>query len=76
MTNGSLMKVKSIAECSPGAFCNTFDLHLGVLGLENQFSVILRVVVLHRFSCILFLKFYALFGKHVDPDQLVSDEGS
>ena len=26
MTNGSLMKVKSIAECS-GAFCNTFDLH-------------------------------------------------
>ena len=35
VTNGSLMKVKSIAECSPwnilqclrGAFCNTFDLH-------------------------------------------------
>ena len=27
MTNGSLMKVESIAECSPGAFCNTFDLH-------------------------------------------------
>ena len=27
MTNGSLMKVKSIAECSLGAFCNTFDLH-------------------------------------------------
>ena len=26
-TNGSLMKVKSIAECSLGAFCNTFDLH-------------------------------------------------
>ena len=26
-TNGSLMKVKSIAECSFGAFCNTFDLH-------------------------------------------------
>ena len=25
--NGSLMKVKSIAECSLGAFCNTFDLH-------------------------------------------------
>ena len=23
----SLMKVKSIAECSLGAFCNTFDLH-------------------------------------------------
>ena len=27
MTNGSLMKVESIAECSVGAFCNTFDLH-------------------------------------------------
>ena len=27
MTNSSLMKVESIAECSFGAFCNTFDLH-------------------------------------------------
>ena len=28
MTTGSLMKVESIAECSPfGAFCNTYDLH-------------------------------------------------
>ena len=26
-TNGSLMKAKRIAECSDGAFCNTFDLH-------------------------------------------------
>ena len=26
-TNGSLMKAESIAECSLGAFCNTFDLH-------------------------------------------------
>ena len=26
-TNGSLMKVESITECSLGAFCNTFDLH-------------------------------------------------
>ena len=26
-TNCSLMKVKSIAECSLRAFCNTFDLH-------------------------------------------------
>ena len=25
-TNGSLMKVESIVECSLGAFCNTFDL--------------------------------------------------
>ena len=26
-TIGSLMKVESIAECSLGAFCNTFELH-------------------------------------------------
>ena len=26
MTNGNLTKVKSVAECSLGAFCNTFDL--------------------------------------------------
>ena len=26
-TNGSLMKVESIEECSKRAFCNTFDLH-------------------------------------------------
>ena len=26
-TIGSFMKVKSFAECSLGAFCNTFDLH-------------------------------------------------
>ena len=25
--NGSLMKVECIADCSHGAFCNTFDLH-------------------------------------------------
>ena len=36
-TNGSLMKVESIAECSLGAFCNTFDLHKAIIGLENQF---------------------------------------
>ena len=38
-TNGSLMKVEDIAECSFGAFCNTFDLHLEIIGLENQFLV-------------------------------------
>ena len=36
MTNGSLMKVESIAECSLGAFSNTFDLHEAIIGLENQ----------------------------------------
>ena len=31
MTKGSLMKVESIAEC-----CNTFDLHLAIISLENN----------------------------------------
>ena len=26
-TDGSIVQDKSIAECSLGAFCNTFDLH-------------------------------------------------
>ena len=38
-TDGSLMKVESIAECSLRAFCNTFDLHLAIIVLENQFLV-------------------------------------
>ena len=38
-TNGSLMKVESIAECSLGAFCNTFDLNQVIIGLENQYLV-------------------------------------
>ena len=32
-----------------GAFCNTFDLHKVIIGLENQFWFFLRVAVLHRF---------------------------
>ena len=38
-TNSSLMKVESIAECSLGAFCNTFDLQKAIIALENQFLV-------------------------------------
>ena len=34
-TNGSLMKAESIAECSLGAFCNTFDLHKAMIGLKK-----------------------------------------
>ena len=53
--NGSLMKVESISECSLGAFCNTFDLHLTMICLENQFLVFSRVDVLDRFYCIALL---------------------
>ena len=48
MTNGSLMKVESVAECSA---CNTFDLHLAIIGIENQILVFLRIADLHRFYC-------------------------
>ena len=33
------MKAKIIAECSLGAFWNTFDLHQAIIGVENQFLV-------------------------------------
>ena len=29
------MQVKSIAECSTGAFFNTFDLHFAIVSLQN-----------------------------------------
>ena len=29
------MQVESIAECSLGAICNTFDLHYAIIGLEK-----------------------------------------
>ena len=36
---GSLMQFKSNAECSTGAFCNTFDLHKAIFRLENLLLV-------------------------------------
>ena len=36
MTNGSLMKVESIGECSPWNILNAFDLHQAIIDLENQ----------------------------------------
>ena len=48
------MKVESIAECSMGAFCNTFDLHYVIIGLEKNtiffvffLSVLLRQVFMY-----------------------------
>ena len=38
MTTGSLMKVESIAECSLWSILQYFDLHYGIIGLDNQFS--------------------------------------
>ena len=47
MTNGSLMKFESILDCSR----NTFDLHEAIIGLENQFLILLRVAVSDKFYC-------------------------
>ena len=39
MTNGSLMKDETIAECSPWSILQfyTFDLHLAIISLEKHF---------------------------------------
>ena len=34
-----------------GAFCNTFDLHKVIIGIETQILVFMRVVILSRFYC-------------------------
>ena len=36
-TNGSLMKSKVLQNAALGAFCNIFDLHEAIIGLENHF---------------------------------------
>ena len=51
--DGRLCRSNVLQNAPPGAFCNTFDLHLTMVGLVNQFSVRLRVAVLSRFYCIL-----------------------
>ena len=62
MEDGSLMEVDSIAECSKAIqFCNTFDLHKAIIGIENQFCVCvcffsgpLRQVLLYfRWQCMI-----------------------
>ena len=50
------MKVESIAECSLGAFCNTFDLHYVLIGLGKPifgllFSGHFTQVLLYVFYC-------------------------
>ena len=53
MTNGSLMKVERIAECSlpleHSAILLTCMTHYAIFGLTNQFSVVFRVAVLLEF---------------------------
>ena len=47
--NGNLKKVESIAECSFGAFCNTFNLHKAIIGIERQCLVLILSCGLRQF---------------------------
>ena len=47
------MRVKGTAECSTGAFCNTFDLHLVSIGIENLFVLCLLCLCMRLFICAL-----------------------
>ena len=54
-TDYRIMQVKSIAECSQEAFCNTFELHLALICLNDLRWVYLSEAVLGRFYCIVLL---------------------
>ena len=45
-TDGSLIQVESIAECSRGAFCNTLEMHQAKIGLKTQFLIFFELPVL------------------------------
>ena len=55
-TIGSLMKVESIAECSLGVFCNTFDLHKAIIGLETNFCLLFEWQLKTGFT--VYMKYY------------------
>ena len=82
-TNGSLMKVRSIAECSLGAFCNTFELHLVIIGLENQYLVFflsgrLRQVLLYNSRMnvvfIIFMAFKAIVTTIINTNSWLTED--
>ena len=50
MTNGNLMKVERIAECSPWSILQYFDLYYTIFGLETNCVVFLKVAVLPGFT--------------------------
>ena len=64
MTNGSLMKVESIAECSPWSILQHFWPALSDNWSWKPIFGLLRVAVLHRFHCICML--FCIITGHVD----------
>ena len=64
MSFGSLMKVKSIAECSPWSILQYFWPALSDNWFWKPIVFFLRVAVLHRFYCT------SIIESTVDPDQM------
>ena len=54
MTNGSLMKVKSIAECSPWSILQYFWPALAIIGLEKKFGLLFECLLKTGFSVVIF----------------------
>ena len=75
------MKVKSIAECTPwmlptGAFCNTFGLHLAMIGLETIFLSFLECPFYTGFTVQIsdFQSVYVDNSKHIQNTSQKSSE--
>ena len=74
------MKAESIAECYLGAFCNTFDLHKGTIGIENQFLVFLlsgrlRQVLLYDDISFLVTFIMLYIFMYYTPPKLLCNDG-
>ena len=77
MTTGSLMKVESIAECPPWSILQYFRPALSDNWYRNQFLVLLRVAILHRFYCTLRgldLQFVALADRQFSESKMFSGQ--
>ena len=44
------MQVERIADCSLGALCNTFDVHLAIIGIGNQSLVFFKSLLKTGFT--------------------------
>ena len=65
MTNGSLMKVESIAEC-----CNTFDLHCAITVLKTDFGLLFEWPLKTDFTVFYTQSEISFRYKHSFSDQL------
>ena len=54
MTNVASRRSRVLQNAPLGAFCNTFDLHLAIISLENQLFAFMIVAVFTEFTVELF----------------------